>query len=250
MSGCFLNGYGQCGGKISGEHYISKTVLEAISPSGTTQIGGLPWQQAKTMQSIGISSLVSNILCETHNSGLSKLDSEAGKFFRALDAADKRRHELPPNTLIDGPTVERWFLKVMCGLAAGPGTNAGIVPDEWKAILSGESWPDGWGVYVPVPTGHQVLATELSIETMIHPETRVVLAAAFRVAGVSFNLLLGRPDSPAAWGIHRPRGLIFLEGEQEVRVEFVWPTTTDQAVSYTKVGATKRTPPQWQGWKS
>jgi len=107
MSECFLKGYGSCGGKISGEHYISRTVLEAISPNGTTQIGGLPWQTPQTLQSIRIGALVSNILCETHNSALSKLDSAAGAFFRALDSADKRPQELARLTAVDGPLIER-----------------------------------------------------------------------------------------------------------------------------------------------
>ena len=74
---------------MSGEHYISKTVLDAISSSGAVQIGGVPWLSHQTLQSIGIKSLVSKILCETHNSGLSQLDSVAGILFRTLDAADK-----------------------------------------------------------------------------------------------------------------------------------------------------------------
>jgi hypothetical protein len=87
---CFLSGHGNCSGKISGEHYISRPLLQAISGDGTVQIGGLPWQPQQTLQKIGIGSLVSNVLCETHNSGLSSLDDVAGKFFRAVDAADKR----------------------------------------------------------------------------------------------------------------------------------------------------------------
>ncbi len=247
MSACFLEGYGQCAGKITGEHYISKTVLEAVGLNALT--GGLPWQEPMTMQIIGINSLVSNILCEKHNSGLSKFDTEAGKFFRALDAADKRPHELPPITVIDGQLIERWFLKVMCGLTAGPGLNNRFIPSEWKAVLSGESWPDDWGLYVPSPIGEQVLAKELSIETKVHPETRAVLAAGFRLAGVSFNILFGRPDNPSAWGLHRPRGLILQDGQQEARIEFIWPFATDQAVIYTKFGSTRERPPQWHDWK-
>ena len=249
MSDCFLKRYGSCGGKISGEHYISKTVLEAISPNGITQIGGLPWQTPQTLQSIGIGSLVSNILCETHNSALSKFDSAAGTFFRALDSADKRPQELAPLTAVVGPLIERWFLKVVCGLVAGPGFNNRLVPEEWKSVLSGTEWPDGWGLYVPAPSGPQVLATEFSVETVVNPCTKSILAAVFRVAGVSFNVLFGHPDNPAAWGTYRPRGLIFRNGQTEKRIEFVWPFSTVQAVIYTKVGATKDSPPQWNDWK-
>ncbi len=221
MSNCFLKDYGNCGGKISSEHYISKTVLEAISPKGAIQISGLPWQTPQILQSIGIGSLVSNILCKKHNEALSKFDSAAGKFFRALDSADKRPQELPPLSTFDGPLIERWFLKIMCGLVAGPGFNNRQVPEEWKSVLSGTQWPDGWGLYVPAPNEPQELATEFSVETLVNPSTKSILAAVFRVAGVSFNVLLGRPDDPTDWGTYHPRGLIFQNGLNEKRIEFI-----------------------------
>lgn len=250
MGDCFLDGYGDCGGKISGEHYISRTVLESVSPTGKTQIGGLRWQKPQTLQSIGINSLVANILCEAHNSSLSQFDAAAGTLFRAIDAADKQSHELPPITVIDGYVIERWFLKIICGLVAGAGLTVRSVPDEWKEILTGGEWPVGWGLYLPSASGAQVLATEFSIETLVNPSTKVISAVAYGVAGVSFNLLLGSPDNPPAWGIYRPRGLIFQSGQQEVRIEFSWPFATNQAVIYTKIGSTKERPPQWQGWMS
>ena len=249
MSRCFLHGHGSCGGKISGEHYISETVLETIGSNGSVRIGGLPWQPQQTLQSIGIRSLVSNVLCETHNSGLSGLDNVAGTFIRAVDAADKRPATLPSVTTLDGTLVERWFLKVMCGLAAGVGFNNGTVPAQWKQLLSEEPWPDGWGLYVPTPLGSQVLATEFYLETLVNPETKEVKAAKFRVAGVHFSLLLGRPDSPAAWGTHRPRGLIFRNEQSEKRIEFAWPFDTNHAVIFTKAGISTARAPQWEGWK-
>jgi hypothetical protein len=241
---CFLSGHGNCGGKISGEHYISKTLLEAISADGTVQIGGLPWQPQQTLQKIGIGSLVSNVLCETHNSGLSSLDDVAGKVFRAVDAADKRPASLPAITRVAGPLIERWFLKVICGMAAAVGFNNGTVPAAWGQLLTGGQWPEG-----SIPSGSQILATEFYVETLVAPNTREVRAAKFRVAGVHFTLLLGRPDTPAAWGNHRPRRLIFQDGIREKRVELMWPFKTEQAVIYTKVGVGSTGAPQWDGWK-
>src|SRR5438105_4635401 len=130
MNKCFLAGHGTCGGKISGEHYISETVLQAIGSNGSVHIGGMPWQPDQTLHRLGIRSLVSNILCEVHNAGLSALDAAAGEFFRAVDAADKHPTTLPKNTAVDGLLIERWFLKVLCGLAAGLRFNNGSVPGE------------------------------------------------------------------------------------------------------------------------
>lgn len=249
MRGCFLDGYVHCGGRVSREHYISRTVLEAISSTGQVQIGGLPWQEANILQSLGVSSLVSNMLCERHNSLLSKLDEEAGIFFRTLNSVDKHRDEVQPNTQIDGPSIERWFLKVICGLVAGLGIGERAVPEEWKAILTGSPWPGGCGLCVPIVSGSQVLATELYVEPKIDPETRRIVAVTFRVAGVVFNLLLKPLDNSEVWGACRPRGLIFREGQEEARVEFVWPFVTEHAIIYTKIGSTLEAPPQWQGWQ-
>ena len=249
MSSCFLQGHGKCGGKISGEHYISATVLNAISGTGNVQIGGLPFQPKQTLQCFGIKSLISNILCETHNSALSELDNMAGEFFQVIDAADKRPETLPAVTTVDGMLVERWFLKIMCGLAVGMDFNNGTVPTKWCQLLSGGTWPDGWGLYVPTPSGNQVLATEFFLEMLTNTDTREVKAVKFRVAGVHFSLLLGKPDNSVFWGTQRPRGLIFRNKQREKRIEFAWPFKTNHAVIYSRVGISKARAPQWEDWK-
>jgi hypothetical protein len=153
-------------------------------------------------------------------------------------------------TQVDGVLVERWLLKVLCGLAAGAGFNNGTIPAQWKEALTGAPWPAGWGLYVPTPPGSQVLATEFYLETLVNPTAKEVKAAAYRFAGVHFSLLLGCPDNPAAaWGMYRPRYLIFRDSDAEKRIEFAWPCPTDRAIIYTRLGTSGVAPPQWDGWK-
>lgn len=249
MADCFLKGHGSCSAKISKEHYISRTLLEALSNNGGIPIGGLPWQPDQTLQKIGIESLVSKILCQTHNSSLSPLDAVGGKLFQVIDSADKSPTTLPTVTQLDGLLIERWFVKVLCGLAAAAGWNNGIVPEQWKLLLLGEEWPEHCGLYVPIPSEQQVFAKDLFITTMVDQKTKQVLAAIFRIAGVSFHILLGRPENPSIWGTHRPRDIIFQNEVGEKCIEFVWPHLTERAVIYTKVRATKERPSQWDGWK-
>ena len=97
----------------------------------------------------------------------------------------------------------------------------------------------------PIPQGVHMLAQELSIETRVHPTTRKILAVSYRLPGVHFHLLLGKPGDPAAWGHHRPRGLIFDTLFGERRLELRWPRKTEQTVVYTKVGVSGESPPQW-----
>ncbi len=251
MKSCFLKGHGPpCSAKISREHYISATVLKALAGSnGTAQIGGLPWQPAQTLQSIGVQSLQSKILCETHNSGLGALDNVAGRLFRTLNAADKNPMSLPIVSQFDGPSVERWFIKVLCGLTAAAGFGDGMIPNQWKRILVGEDWPNLWGAYLAVPTSPLILAREFYLDTSVYSETGVILAATFRIAGVPFKIALGRPDNPEQFGVYRPQGIIFQLPAGERRVEFIWPFPNERTVVFSKVGLSTDRPPQWEGWK-
>lgn len=104
-------------------------------------------------------------------------------------------------------------------------------------------------MYVAQPAGPQVLVKEVYIETKVHPVTGHILVASFRLAGVAFYLLLGRPDHPQAFGIHRPRGIIFRLPDEGRDVEFLWPFHTEAAVIYTKLDQTGAEPPHWADWK-
>jgi hypothetical protein len=104
-------------------------------------------------------------------------------------------------------------------------------------------------MYAPMPAGGQVLANEFAIESLVNPETREIKACRFRVAGVHFNIVLGRPDIPSAWGIHRPGHLIVRQGDEEKRINFTWPMPSEQGVAYNRIGTTNEQPPQWAAWR-
>jgi hypothetical protein len=80
---CYLRQLNTCSSKISGEHTISATVLKAIGKD-SVKVSGFPWLNGET-RSIGIDSLATNCLCTAHNTALSPLDAEAGRFYRALE---------------------------------------------------------------------------------------------------------------------------------------------------------------------
>lgn len=249
VSGCFLQGFGACRGGLSREHYISESVLRATGANPAAKIGGLAWQPADTIQSIGIGSLQSKILCEGHNSNLSPIDAVAANLFKTLHAIDKDRPSVPSLSTFDGPGFERWLLKVLFGISASGGFQIKAPPDNWKAILMGAPWPESRGMYVFPPDGSEMFSSDLYIETKLNPATKEILAASFRFAGITFNLLFGKPDHPLAFGIHRPRGLIFQHDSEERRVEFLWPFQTEIAIAYKCVGTTTSKPSYYGGWK-
>ena len=236
MKNCFLRGYGNCSPKISREHYISATVLQTLSTNNTIQVSGLSWQTTGTLQNIGVQALQSKILCDAHNSGLSALDNIGGQLFRTLDAIDKEPLSLPVVSQLDGASIERWLVKMLCGLTVAGSFGNGIIPDQWKYILTGGDWPSLWGIYLPPFAGPRVFSRELSIETGVDPVTRRILMATFHIAGVPFNLILGKPDQPDSFGIYRPQGLIFQLPMGERCLDFCWSVPNDLAVVYTQVG--------------
>lgn len=248
VDGCYLAGHGSCRAPLTGEHFISRCVLEYSSNTRAANIGGLPWQPPNTLQQIGISSLESKILCDGHNSRLSYLDQVGLKMQSTLDAIDKRPDEIPALTQISGVYLERWLLKVLAGMTAGPNKRA--VPESWKRLLVGGIWPDGWGLYVPEPEGAQIFANDFGLETLVHPETRDILAGRFFIAGVSVSLLVGRPDWPSVYGKYRPRGFIFnTDSGDEKRVELLWPHHTNEAIICTRHGPrTPEGPAHRNGW--
>src|SRR5262249_5828274 len=73
---CYARAFGGCSRQMSGEHYISKGILELVEnrvgqKSKSVRAVGLAFQKPGVEQQFGVTSLVGNILCETHNSLLS-----------------------------------------------------------------------------------------------------------------------------------------------------------------------------------
>lgn len=246
---CFLSHVTPCQGGISREHYISRSVLEKIG-EGSVQIGGLDWQAKNQLQSIGIGALTAKILCEKHNSALSHLDTEAGRLFQTIHLIDKQPDAVSDHSDFDGRTIERWLLKLAAGLVLGPKQKDHSISQQKLEILVTNDWPKGWGLYVQTPKSSAILAKGLEIELRSHPETGEVLAIWAYLAGVSAYLLLGVPDVPSSFGLHRPRGLIFQNLPGEKRIEFEWPEQRGEAITYSKVGSAKAEPLHWKEWKS
>lgn len=246
---CFLQHVSPCKGGISREHYISRTVLEQIG-GGSVRIGGLDWQPEKELQSVGVDALTAKILCEEHNSSLSDLDAEAGRFFQTIHQIDKQPLDAPDHTVFDGHMVERWILKIAAGLARSPKKRGHSISEQKLEILVTNNWPVSWGMYVPISSAPKIFAKGVEIELRSHPATGELLAVWIYIAGVILFLILGVPDKPESFGFYRPRGLIFKDLPGEKRIEFVWTHPSEQAVTSAKIGSAKTEPQHWSTWKS
>jgi len=158
--GCYAAASRDCSSKLTSEHWLSANVLKALEP---VTISGAAWQSGG-QQSLPVKALGANVLCERHNGALSHLDATAGQVFHVLrDYQGDLRGQSDPHgpefALFDGPTLERWLLKLFWGGAVakvlgtenGPITSlSDTVPveDLVEALFRGGSLPDGTGMFV------------------------------------------------------------------------------------------------------
>jgi hypothetical protein len=117
---CYMNWTNNCSAKISGEHFISETVLAILNPE-SLRIGGLAWIPVGETRDLPPQALRANVLCERHNSAWSQLDQMAGRFFRALreiydDLTRRSLSRKPIWHLFSGEELELWLLKSILGL--------------------------------------------------------------------------------------------------------------------------------------
>jgi hypothetical protein len=235
MPACFLKGCGACSAKISKEHFVSRSVLKLMSPNHkSVKVSGLPWQTAED-QTVGIGALQSKMLCSSHNSLLSRLDAEAAHLFYILDSIDKDPTLVAPTENVDGVLIERWLLKVLCGLIISHGWGTGELNPSWKSLLLGEkNWPKGWGFYVETQVGEVEAAKEFFMRC--HTINGKIVAVKVRMAGIPLALKLSPKVNIDA--THRPGCLRFNIPQETKEIHTGW--LSGNLITYKKIGTTTR----------
>lgn len=222
---CYAASLNDCGREITGEHFLSRDVLEELGAT-TITVRGFPWQK-KEAQPVGIASLQANILCDRHNSALSGLDAMAGRLFRSMRTVQAMgaNSGISSNsiTLFAGADFTRWMLKALMGLASAraarrPGGEPlpWSPPPLWLRILFGRvSFPKTWGLYVRAQAGshHSLDATHVSIAPFSGNDGEIN-GCLVHFAGFEFALAMTdvglRPGGPQLGpSVYRPDGLRF-----------------------------------------
>lgn len=147
---CFAAGTGCCDEKLSGEHYVSESVLKLFGP--TVNVTGFVF----AAKEVGTGSLKAKMLCKAHNEMLSPLDATSVRLFGNLvefvRTLTGRGSTNPRLFLLNGDDVEHALLKVLCGLAASraiEGLATTRPPQAWVDVLyARKPWPAGWALYV------------------------------------------------------------------------------------------------------
>jgi hypothetical protein len=202
MASCWADVLGGCDSKISREHFISENFFSG----NAVQVKGLPWCKAEP-KIIGIGAATAKILCRTHNSSLSPLDAEGGKFMAAIhehirlaDIRGKLVHT-PLHVVrlkINARLLERWLLKILLNLTfegrfliGANGIEVGRPPVDLVKIAFGQSSFEGMaGMYVG---GHLGLNLDMGEHLEFSPllkDDNYVLGGFFKVGGILLYLCL------------------------------------------------------------
>jgi hypothetical protein len=120
MNNCWAACLGNCSAKISKEHIFTA----GLFPDDKIVVQGLSWCRNEPKE-IGLASFTSKNLCSKHNSDLSVVDDGAISSINTLREATRLgnlriKHMIKRPTIerfqIDGPALERWFLKTFINI--------------------------------------------------------------------------------------------------------------------------------------
>jgi len=132
---CYMNWTSNCSHTISGEHFISESVLSIVSPRKLVRVSGTAFIPPGQTKDLPLEALQAKILCTRHNNALSRLDTMAGKFFRAIadiyeDLSDRRTPSRRSIWhLFSGEELELWLLKTILGFF-----HAGVLSKDGRKI--------------------------------------------------------------------------------------------------------------------
>jgi hypothetical protein len=240
---CYLAPTGDCSNDISGEHYLSRTILEALGPG--IRLGGLPFLKPGEERVVGINTLTVNVLCRRHNAALSWLDDEAGRFFRTLHKIEQdllKRSLSRKSTayLFSGIALEMWMVKVACGLYFGriAGSSEQRMADSHAvnsaaaiaALTRGQFAPRA-GMYLRAfvndenGSGSFVQLAPISVD---EDQAHRFVGLRTSLRGHEFDALFDVRGLklPAQGCVYRPAELIFTNEQRRHYVTLSWPTGT------------------------
>jgi hypothetical protein len=152
---------------LNKEHFVSKALLEELKDETGLKVIGYPHGNFGQIL-MSVESMAAKMLCEKHNSSLSEVDTEGTRyvlsFFDAYLNLNEARLTRDKKYVFQGPLIERWLLKYVCGLIATGQAGIGeeriikqTPPVEFLQALFGlETMPPRWGLYVRPPSGPQI----------------------------------------------------------------------------------------------
>jgi len=189
-------------------------VSESFFSGSTVEIRGLPWCKDEPRR-IGLASAKSKILCKSHNTALSDLDAEIGRFMdhtREIGRIAYERRGIPRKAIfatirrrVSALLLERWLVKTLVNLLEdgswffnGQALPVRMSRDSLARIAFGlDKFQGGAGLYVGTLAGHQFqLVDKLQLRPILFDGELV--AGAFSIAGLLWLLNLDPATRPTS----------------------------------------------------
>lgn len=241
MKKCYANVLGDCAGKLSREHYVSKGLIDLgqDKPSEIVLGGKLDIGTPASSKNLA----VSKILCEHHNSLLSDLDAEAIRLATSIlewnsDGGDAEH-------IFNGEFLLRWKIKSLLGFVIAKKDCREIIESTsfeqlCKWAFAREDIPSHIGVSVP----HAQITFPASAmrEGKCPPWALSLLLDPFnRISGLQtwfypLDLTLDFRGHPSMSQTQRfqPNQILFVSERREGRLtlNFTWNDWTGGTVTY------------------
>jgi hypothetical protein len=232
---CYMRELGSCEGAPSGEHLISKSIIEFIQDTGEFAVSGVPWLEEGESRILSPRNLTANCLCAKHNSALSPLDSAALKFFQALRPCWVNEG-VPLHHLVSGHDIERWLLKtlkafaVSRNLAKGRQRLPGIFQENVCLIDMLDDptrWPELTGLYFMMKPGARTEnRNHFQLAPLYGLDNDVIAGLTANILGLQFLLMAEPPDMAKSHSlrtaIYRPGSISVTVGAVINRIDISW----------------------------
>ena len=123
MSNCYAQCLGNCSGKISREHYISRSLLElSLDADNKVMVDGLLSKDGLKLSTLNTA--VAKVLCETHNNFLSEYDSSFSALVKEL--MEFNQESTDKILEVSGEEITLWLVKAFLGRVAAENNQENI----------------------------------------------------------------------------------------------------------------------------
>ena len=231
---CWAGILGDCAGRISREHYVSKAIFDGEQ----VVVRGFKWCRERYRE-IPLEGMASRILCKKHNEELSPVDQEVKNLRDALASwVDGDSRAARPGVTykpLDGRLFSRWLCKTCCDLLA---TDGHVPPQEFVRFSFGSSGGRRIRTCLGALEGRKFDVLTNHVLGFSHywtPDGKVL--ACFKLFGlpwVILNLEVGRddriplPQDDVIIGrrtlMDQPRTLELQGRGTTVKIVITWPT--------------------------
>lgn len=256
MPECWARELGGCSTKLSREHLVS----ESLWLGKQLRVKGFPWCKNE-WRDISLSSFTSKILCQAHNTELSPVDVAGRDLFDALRRALQVQAEREANPArkwpfkqrqVEGPMVERWFLKTTINLVLNLGGDVQWAGAEThgtpplfliQAAFGRVKLVSPMGLYTPSEVGENIFDSESVHFAPALSADGVVVAGLFAFRGLNFMMYFGDEYLPRrlalpkvempGWRATRPnyrvgQYLWKVGGKPSHQIQVLWPPAFDR----------------------